>query len=86
MSDKLLYNISDKEIDQMEESIDLQKMRSLDKNLEDVEIMQLAKNSLKIYLKRFGKESNIYDLATKIIIQLDRNIDETQNFMDMLWH
>tara|TARA_R100000231_G_C5231482_1_gene136820 strand:- start:141 stop:395 length:255 start_codon:yes stop_codon:yes gene_type:complete len=84
MSDKLLYNISDKEIDQMEESIDLQKMRSLDKNLEDVEIMQLAKNSLKIYLKRFGKESNIYDLATKIIIQLDRNIDETQNFMDML--
>tara|TARA_Y100000004_G_scaffold174725_1_gene213696 strand:- start:14 stop:268 length:255 start_codon:yes stop_codon:yes gene_type:complete len=84
MSDKLLYNISDKEIDQMEESIDLQKMRSLDKNLEDVEIMQLAKNSLKIYLKRFGKESNIYDQATKIIIQLDRNIDETQNFMDML--
>ena len=84
MSDKLLYNISDKEIDQMEESIDSQKMRSLDKNLEDVEIMQLAKNSLKIYLKRFGKESNIYDPATKIIIQLDRNIDETQNFMDML--
>ena len=84
MSDKLLYNISDKEIDQMEESIDLQKMRSLDKNLEDVEIMQLAKNSLKMYIKRFGKESNIYNSAKEIIIQLDKNIDETQNFMDML--
>ena len=85
MSDKLLYGISDKEIADMEESIDLQKMRSLDKNLEDVEIMQLAKNSLKMYLKRFGKESNIYDKATEIIIDLDRNIDETQNFMDNLW-
>ena len=84
MSDKLLYGISDKEIADMEESIDLQKMRSLDKNLEDVEIMQLAKNSLKMYLKRFGKESNIYDKATEIIIDLDRNIDETQNFMDNL--
>ena len=46
--------------------------------------MQLAKNSLKMYLKRFGKESNIYHKATEIIIDLDRNIDETQNFMDNL--
>jgi len=85
MSDRLLYGISDKEIADMEESIDFQKMRALDKNLEDVEIMQLAKNSLKMYLKRFGKESNIYHKATEIIIDLDRNIDETQNFMDNLW-
>ena len=60
MSDKLLYGISDKELDEMENSIDIQKMHSLDKNLEDVEIMQLAKNSLKMYIKRFGKESNIF--------------------------
>ena len=31
--------------------------KSFDRNLEDIEIMQLAKNSLKMYLKRFGKES-----------------------------
>ena len=84
MSDRLLYDISDKEIADMEDSIDIQKMRALDRNLEDVEIMQLAKNSLKMYLKRFGKESNIYNKATEIIIDLDRNIDETQNFMDKL--
>ena len=84
MSDKLLWGLSDQEIDDMENSLDLQKMRSFDRNLEDIEIMQLAKNSLKMYLKRFGKESNIYDKAKDIIVDLDRNIDETQNFMDKL--
>ena len=84
MSDKLLWGLSDQEIDDMENSLDFQKMRSFDRNLEDIEIMQLAKNSLKIYLKRFGKESNIYDKAKDIIVDLDRNIDETQNFMDKL--
>lgn len=84
MSDKLLWGLSDREIDDMENSIDVQKMRSLDRNLEDIEIMQLAKNSLKMYLKRFGKESNIYEKAKDIIVDLDRNIDETQNFMDNL--
>jgi len=84
MSDKLLWGLSDREIDEMENSIDLQKMRSLDRNLEDIEIMQLVKNSLKMYLKRFGKESNIYEKAKDIIVDLDRNIDETQNFMDNL--
>jgi len=84
MSDKLLWGLSDQEIDDMENSLDVQKMRSFDRNLEDIEIMQLAKNSLKIYLKRFGKESNIYDKAKDIIVDLDRNIDETQNFMDKL--
>jgi|TARA_Y100000015_G_C2352610_1_gene71381 hypothetical protein len=84
MSDKLLWGLSDQEIDDMENSLDVQKMRSFDRNLEDIEIMQLAKNSLKMYLKRFGKESNIYDKAKDIIVDLDRNIDETQNFMDKL--
>jgi len=84
MSDKLLWGLSDQEIDDMENSLDVQKMRSFDRNLEDIEIMQLAKNSLKIYLKRFGKESNIYEKAKDIIVDLDRNIDETQNFMDKL--
>ena len=84
MSDKLLWGLSDQEIDDMENSLDLQKMRSFDRNLEDIEIMQLAKNSLKMYLKRFGKESNIYEKAKDIIVDLDRNIDETQNFMDKL--
>ena len=84
MSDKLLWGLSDQEIDDMENSLDVQKMRSFDRNLEDIEIMQLAKNSLKMYLKRFGKESNIYEKAKDIIVDLDRNIDETQNFMDNL--
>ena len=84
MSDKLLWGLSDQEIDDMENSLDVQKMRSFDRNLEDIEIMQLAKNSLEMYLKRFGKESNIYEKAKDIIVDLDRNIDETQNFMDKL--
>ena len=68
----------------MENSIDMDKMRSLDKNLEDVQIMQLAKNSLSLYIKRFGRESNIYEKAKDIIVDLDNNINETQNFMDKL--
>ena len=62
----------------------MDKMRSLDKNLEDIQIMELTKNSLSLYIKRFGKESNIYEKAKDIIVDLDRNIDETQNFMDKL--
>ena len=60
MSDRLLFGLSAKEIDDMENSIDMDKMQSLDKNLEDVQIMQLAKNSLSIYIRRFGREINIY--------------------------
>lgn len=84
MSDKLLYGLSDKELDEMENSIDMTKMQSYDRHLENIEIMQLAKNSLKIYIKRFGKNSNIYDKANDIIGDLEKNINETQNFMDML--
>ena len=84
MSDKLLLGLSDQEIDDMENSIDITKMQSFDKHLEDIEIMQLAKNSLKMYIKRFGKNSNIYDKAKDIVINLDRDINETQNHMDML--
>jgi len=46
--------------------------------------MELAKNSLSLYIKRFGKESNIYEKAKDIIVDLDNNINETQNFMDKL--
>ena len=84
MSDKLLLGLSDQEIDDMENSIDITKMQSFDKHLEDVEIMQLAKNSLKMYLKRFGKNSDIYDKANDIVNNLDKDINETQNHMDML--
>ena len=84
MSDRLLFGLSAKELDDMENSIDMDKMQSLDKNLEDVQIMQLAKNSLSIYIRRFGKESNIYEKAKDIIVDLDNNINETQKHMDNL--
>ena len=84
MSDRLLFGLSAKEIDDMENIIDMDKMQSLDKNLEDVQIMQLAKNSLSIYIRRFGKESNIYEKAKDIIVDLDNNINETQKHMDNL--
>ena len=84
MSDRLLFGLSAKELDDMENSIDMDKMRSLDKNLEDVQIMQLAKNYLSLYIKRFGRESNIYEKAKDIIVDLDNNINETQKHMDNL--
>ena len=68
MSDRLLFGLSAKELDDMENSIDMDKMRSLDKNLEDVQIMQLAKNSLSIYIRRFGRESNIYEKAKILLL------------------
>ena len=84
MSDKQLYGISDKEIEEMEEATEGLRLRALDKHNSDVEVMTLLKVSCNQYLKRFGKESNLYHLLRDVSLQLDKNIDETKKFMDFI--
>ncbi len=59
--DKEYFNISDEQIAEMESVLDMDKMRAFDKHNEDVKIMELTKTGLELYIKRFGKESNIYE-------------------------
>ena len=84
--DKEYFNISDKQIAEMEDGVDIDKMRAFDKHNEDIETMELTKFALKNYIKRFGKESNIYDKCKELIVELDNNIDHTKNYKDILWH
>ena len=83
-SDKEYFNISDKQIAEMEDGLDLDKMRAFDKHNEDIDTMELTKFALKNYIKRFGKESNIYDKCKELIVELDNNIDHTKNNKDFL--
>ena len=84
--DKEYFNISDRQIAEMEDGVDIDKMRAFDKHNEDIETMELTKFALKNYIKRFGKESNIYDKCKELIVELDTNIEHTENYKDMLWH
>ena len=83
-SDKEYFNISDKQIAEMEDGLDLDKMRAFDKHNEDIETMELTKFALKNYIKRFGKESNIYEKCKDLIVELDNNIEHTENYKDLL--
>ena len=82
--DKEYFNISDRQIAEMEDGVDIDKMRAFDKHNEDIETMELTKFALKNYIKRFGKESNIYDKCKELIVELDTNIEHTENYKDIL--
>jgi|TARA_R100001129_G_scaffold182923_1_gene164320 hypothetical protein len=82
--DKEYFNISDRQIAEMEDGVDIDKMRAFDKHNEDIETMELTKFALKNYIKRFGKQSNIYDKCKELIVELDTNIEHTENYKDML--
>ncbi len=84
MSDKLLYNISDKEIKDMEDATENLRLRALDKHSTDVEVMTALNISIKQYLRRFGKESNLYKPLTEVSLQIRENIDTTINYMDKI--
>ena len=83
-SDKKLFSISEKQIAEMEDSIDMQKMRAYDKCNEDIKTMELTKTGLDLFMKRFGKDNRIYEKCEKLIVEIDDNIKQTQNHMDML--
>ena len=82
--DKEYFNFSDRQIAEMEDGVDIDKMRAFDKHNEDIETMELTKFALKNYIKRFGKESNIYDKCKELIVELDTNIEHTENYKDKL--
>ncbi len=82
--DKEYFNISEQQIADMEDGLDLDKMRAFDKHNEDIKTMQLAKFGLEHYIKRFGKESNIYEKCKELIVELDNNINHTENYKDIL--
>ena len=84
MSDKQLYNISDKEIKEMEDATENLKLRAIDKHSVDVEVMTALNISIKQYLRRFGKESNLYEPLTDVSEQIRKNIDATFKHMEMI--
>tara|TARA_Y100001954_G_C15257323_1_gene335699 strand:+ start:45 stop:302 length:258 start_codon:yes stop_codon:yes gene_type:complete len=83
-SDQKLFSISEKQLEEMENGIDMQKMRAYDKCNEDIKTMELAKTGLDLFMKRFGKDNRLYGTCNKLIVELDDNIKQTQNHMDML--
>ena len=83
-SDQKLFCISDKQLEEMENSIDMQKMRAYDKCNEDIRVMELTKFGLDLHMKRFGKDNRIYEKCEKLIVDIEDNIKQTQNHMDML--
>ena len=83
-SDQELFEISDSEIAEIESGIDMDKMRAFDKHNEDVDVMRLTQLALKNYIKRFGKESNIYEPCKELIVELHNNIEHTEKYKDML--
>ena len=83
-SDQKLFSISEKQLEEMENGIDMQKMRAYDKCNEDIRIMELTKHGLDLFMKRFGKDNRLYETCNKLIVELDDNIKQTQNHMDML--
>ena len=51
-SDQKLFSISEKQLEEMENGIDMQKMRAYDKCNEDIRVMELTKFGLDLHMKR----------------------------------
>ena len=83
-SDQKLFYISEDQIAEMENGIDMQKMVAYDKCNEDIKTMKLTKTGLDLFMKRFGKDNRIYKKCEELIVDIDDNIKQTQNHMDML--
>ena len=83
-SDQKLFSISEKQLEEMENGIDMQKMHAYDKCNEDIRVMELTKFGLDLHMKRFGKDNRIYKKCEELIVDIDDNIKQTQNHMDML--
>ena len=83
-SDQKLFCITEQQLEEMQDGIDMQKMSAYDKCNEDIKTMELAKTGLDLFMKRFGKDNSIYDKCEKLIVDIDENIKQTQNHMDML--
>tara|TARA_B100000519_G_C14163960_1_gene400693 strand:+ start:177 stop:434 length:258 start_codon:yes stop_codon:yes gene_type:complete len=83
-SDQKLFCITEQQLEEMQDGIDMQKMSAYDKCNEDIKTMELAKTGLDLFMKRFGKDNRLYETFDKLIVELDDNIKQTQNHMDML--
>ena len=83
-SDQKLFCITEQQLEEMQDGIDMQKMSAYDKCNEDIKTMELAKTGLDLFMKRFGKENNIYKKCEELIVDIDENIKQTQNHLDML--
>ena len=83
-SDKKLFCISEDQISEMEDGIDMQKMRATNKCNEDIRTMELTKTGLDLFMKRFGKDNPIYNKCKDLVVDIEDNIKQTQNHMDML--
>ena len=83
-SDQKLFSISEKQLEEMQNGIDIQKMRAYDKCNEDIRVMELTKFGLDLHMKRFGKDNRIYKKCEELIVDINDNIKQTQNHMDML--
>ena len=83
-SDQKLFCISEDQIAEMEDGIDMQKMLAYDKCNEDIRTMELTKTGLDLFMKRFGKDNRIYEKCEKLIVDIEDNIKQTQNHIDML--
>ena len=83
-SDQKLFSISEKQLEEMENGIDMQKMRAYDKCNEDIRIMELTKHGLDLYINRFGKDNIISKKCKELKIDIKDIIKQTQNHMDML--
>ena len=84
LEDKKMFCISEDQIADMEDGIDMDKMRAMDKHNSDIETMTLCRAGLNMYIKRFGKESNIYEKCKELIVEIDTNIKATENYLDIL--
>ena len=83
-SDQKLFSISEKQLEEMENGIDMQKMRAYDKCNEDIRTMELTKTGIDLFIKRFGKDNRIYNKCKDLVKDIEDNIKQTQNHMDML--
>ena len=83
-SDQKLFSISEKQLEEMENGIDMQKMRAYDKCNEDIRTMELTKHGLDLYINRFGKDNIISKKCKELKIDIKDIIKQTQNHMDML--
>ena len=85
IDDKEFHNLSDKQIEKMEEEVLEQKKQVIINHQSDLNIMINLDIALELYIKRFGAVSNVYEKCKDVKIDIMNNIEHTKNHMDKIW-
>ena len=69
---------------EIEQEVDRQKEEAIAKHMSDIKVMSKLISSINEYLIRFGRTSNVHDQCFDLKVQVIKNRDHLQEWMNKI--